>query len=136
MEKCYRESTEKYGARTDLGTAGSGSRKRRKNRNPKGRDKTRARKIEETGRGEVLSRINGKIRIKDGPGKSRRDMAENKDSRQRNKRRNNGKEDTAEATTGASGHVFAVPRKRKWGGKASLLSGLICHKKDENGLKG
>ena len=93
-----------------LGTVGAGSRKRRKDRNPKGRDNIGARKIEETGRGEVLSRINGKIRSKDGPGKSRRDMAENKDSRWRNQRRNNGKENTAEETTGASGHVCAVPR--------------------------
>ena len=31
----------------------------------------------------MLSRINGKIRSKDGPGKSRRDMAENKDPRQK-----------------------------------------------------
>ena len=71
----------------------------------------------------MLSRINGKIRSKDGPGKSRRDMAENKDSRQRNKRRNNGKEDTAEETTGASGHVCAVPRKQKEGAK--LLYSLV-----------
>ena len=62
---------------------GAGSRKRRKERNPKGWDKIRARKIEATGRGEVISRTNGKIRSKDGPGKSRRDLVENKDPRQK-----------------------------------------------------
>ena len=120
-----------------MGTAGAGGRKRRKDRNPKGRDKIRVRKIEEKSRGEAISRTNGKIRSKDGPGKSRRDLAENKDPRQKG---------TKEETMGRrirrkkrleqvdmSARYFV---KKKRGSEASLLSGLIFRKKDKGGLKG
>ena len=97
-----------------------------RDRNPKGRDKIRARRLEETGRGEVLSRINGKIRSKDGPGKSWRDMAENKDPRQKGTEETTGrrirrKKRLEQVDTFA--RYFAKKKRRS---KASLLSGLIC----------